>query len=189
MPGLEGLPAGPAGSLGNCPVLPSRCVPADALAETCSAATESAACCGPSGGHVLCSVPKEGTTCEDQQFEDEELTGVDPASIFGRFITIGESMNFADATQYCATHYAGLASIHSPSEQAHAKASCDFYAGAEGAPVGCWIGFTSHGRHCHSTLSMTVIHCHSLGIYILILLPLLSFSVKMTVSPVARLHG
>ena len=34
----------------------------------------------------------------------------------------------------------------------------------------------------HSTLSLTAIHCHSLGIYRLILL---SFSVKMTVSSVA----
>ena len=46
----------------------------------------------------------------------------------------------------------------------------------------------SPGRHCHSTLSLTVIGCHSLGIYILVvvLLSLLSFSVKMTVLPWAR---
>jgi hypothetical protein len=36
---------------------------------------------------------------------------------------------------------------------------------------------------CHSTLSLTVIACHSLGIYIPILLSLLSFSVKITASP------
>jgi hypothetical protein len=47
----------------------------------------------------------------------------------------------------------------------------------------------SPGRHCHSTLSLAVIDCHSLGIYILILLPLLSFlpKSKMTVSPLAIL--
>jgi hypothetical protein len=41
----------------------------------------------------------------------------------------------------------------------------------------------SHGRHCHSTLSLTVSDCQSSGIYILILL---SFSAKITVSPVAN---
>ena len=38
------------------------------------------------------------------------------------------------------------------------------------------------GRHCHSTRSLSVIDCHSLGIYTVILLPLLSFFVEMTVS-------
>ena len=48
----------------------------------------------------------------------------------------------------------------------------------------------SQGRHCHSTLSVTVIDCHSLGIYTVILHPLLLFSVKMTVCrPVARHDG
>jgi hypothetical protein len=42
------------------------------------------------------------------------------------------------------------------------------------------------GRHCHSTLS--VVGCHSLGICTVILLSLLSFSVKMTVSPWATRH-
>jgi hypothetical protein len=41
----------------------------------------------------------------------------------------------------------------------------------------------SHGRHCHSTLSLTVIGYHSLGIYILILL---SLAVEMTVPPMAK---
>jgi hypothetical protein len=41
----------------------------------------------------------------------------------------------------------------------------------------------SHGQHCHSTLPLTTIGCHSLGIYPVILLSLLSFSAKMTVSP------
>ena len=49
----------------------------------------------------------------------------------------------------------------------------------------------SPGRHCHPTLSLTVIDCHYLGIYTLMLLALLallallslSISAKMTVSP------
>jgi hypothetical protein len=41
------------------------------------------------------------------------------------------------------------------------------------------------GRHCHSTLPLTVIHCHCLGVYTVILLPLLSLSVEITVSPLA----
>ena len=36
-------------------------------------------------------------------------------------------------------------------------------------------GEASRGRHCHSTLSLTVVGCHSLGIHILVLLSLLSF--------------
>ena len=45
-----------------------------------------------------------------------------------------------------------------------------------------------YGRHCHSTLSLAAIACRSLrvGIYMIILLPLLSFSIKMTASPLAR---
>ena len=42
---------------------------------------------------------------------------------------------------------------------------------------------TSHGWHGHSTLPLSVIDCHSLGIYTLIVLSLLPFSVKMTMSP------
>ena len=41
-------------------------------------------------------------------------------------------------------------------------------------------------RHCHSTLSLAATDSHSLAIYMLILLSLLSYSVKMTVSPMAR---
>ena len=47
-------------------------------------------------------------------------------------------------------------------------------------------GAASRGRHCHSTLSLNAIVCHSLGICTLILLSLLSFSVKMTASPSAK---
>jgi hypothetical protein len=36
-------------------------------------------------------------------------------------------------------------------------------------------GDASPGRHCRSTLSLTVIGCHSFRIHTLILLPLLSF--------------
>jgi hypothetical protein len=43
----------------------------------------------------------------------------------------------------------------------------------------------SPGRHCHFTLSLTVIGCHSLAVYTVILLSLLSTSVKMTDSPMA----
>jgi hypothetical protein len=50
------------------------------------------------------------------------------------------------------------------------------------------IGFeqslqASPGRHCHSTLASAGIGGHSLVVYTLILLPLLSFSVRVTVSP------
>ena len=50
-------------------------------------------------------------------------------------------------------------------------------------------GKISPGRHCHSTLSSAVVGCHSLGIYIVVLLPLLSLSVKMTASPRANGAG
>jgi hypothetical protein len=43
----------------------------------------------------------------------------------------------------------------------------------------------SHGRHCHYTLSLANIDCYFLGIYTVFLLSLLSFSVKLTVSPLA----
>jgi hypothetical protein len=48
-------------------------------------------------------------------------------------------------------------------------------------------GLLGHGRHCHSTQSLAGIGCHSLGVYLLTLLSLLSFSVEMIVSPMARL--
>jgi hypothetical protein len=44
------------------------------------------------------------------------------------------------------------------------------------------------GRRCHSTLPLTVVGCHwlsFLGIYTVILLSLLSFSVEMKISPAA----
>jgi hypothetical protein len=41
---------------------------------------------------------------------------------------------------------------------------------------GGFNGFTSPGRHCHSTLPLTVIDRHPLKLYTLILLPLLPFS-------------
>jgi hypothetical protein len=47
-------------------------------------------------------------------------------------------------------------------------------------------GKRSPGRHCHSTLALAGIDLHSLGIYTVISLALLSFSVKMTVSSWAR---
>ena len=49
------------------------------------------------------------------------------------------------------------------------------------------VALPSPGRHCHSMLSLTVVDCHSLAIYTLLLLSLLSFAVKMTVSPRASL--
>jgi hypothetical protein len=47
-------------------------------------------------------------------------------------------------------------------------------------------GERSPGPYCHSTLALAVIRCQSLRIYVVVLLPMLSFSVKMTASPVAR---
>jgi hypothetical protein len=44
----------------------------------------------------------------------------------------------------------------------------------------------ARGDTCHSTLSLAVIDCHSLGIYAVVLLSLRSFSVEMTASPRAR---
>jgi hypothetical protein len=52
------------------------------------------------------------------------------------------------------------------------------------AAAGAAGGACSHGRHCHSTPSLTVIGCHSSVIYVLILLPVLSVSVEMAVLPV-----
>ena len=43
----------------------------------------------------------------------------------------------------------------------------------------------SHGRHCQHCHCYTVIGCHSLAVYTVVLLLLLSFSVKITVSPMA----
>ena len=49
-------------------------------------------------------------------------------------------------------------------------------------------GATNQGRHCHSTRSLAAIDCHSFGVYTVTLLVLLSFSVRMTVSPRARVR-
>jgi hypothetical protein len=54
-----------------------------------------------------------------------------------------------------------------------------------GNVLSAW-GELSCGRHCHSTLSLTVIACHSLGIYPVSLLSWQSFSAEMKVSPTAR---
>jgi hypothetical protein len=50
-------------------------------------------------------------------------------------------------------------------------------------------GTASHGRVCRSILPLAGIDRHSLGIYIVVLLPLLSVSAAMTVSPRATRHG
>jgi hypothetical protein len=52
-----------------------------------------------------------------------------------------------------------------------------------GTPAGPRPVWRSPWRHCHSTRSLTAIDCHSLGIYTVVLLPLLPFSVEMKVSP------
>ena len=101
----------------------------------CSMDTVSAGCCGASGDHIVCHVRLEDGSC-DESHED-------PATAEGRFIAIPETMNIADATAYCAEHYHGIASIHSPDEQAHAVSACMKYADSSGESAwGCWIGFT-----------------------------------------------
>jgi len=101
----------------------------------CSMDTVSAGCCGASGDHIVCHVRLEDGSC-DESHED-------PATAEGRFIAIPETMNIADATAYCAEHYHGIASIHSPDEQAHAVSACMKYADSSGDSAwGCWIGFT-----------------------------------------------
>ena len=50
-------------------------------------------------------------------------------------------------------------------------------------------GTASRGRHCRSTLPLAGIDCHSLGIYTVVLVPLLSVSATMTVSSRATRHG
>lgn len=119
-----------------------------APAAECSMDTESAACCGQSGYHIQCGTPAEGTACGDGQWSDE-AGQVDPDTIVGRFVAIPQSMDIASAIAYCSEHFAGIASIHSPSEQGHAQAACTKYADGSQtpndqgitAPYGCWIGF------------------------------------------------
>ena len=84
--------------------------------ESCSMDTDSAACCGPSGGRTICHERLEDGTC-DTNTED-------PGSIAGRFVALAETMSFEEARAYCDEHYQGLASIHSPLEQRHARAAC-----------------------------------------------------------------
>jgi hypothetical protein len=110
--------------------------------------TESAACCGQSGYHVICGTPAEGTSCGDGQWADPEGQ-VDPESIVGRFVAIPEAMTIQDSVAYCAEHFSGIASIHSNLEQRHAVTACEKFADGSGtpdpstgvvAPSGCWIG-------------------------------------------------
>jgi hypothetical protein len=99
--------------------------------------TESAGCCGASGSHILCHPRKEDGACDEQE---------DATTIFGRFIAVGQSMNYPDAVAYCQQHYVGIASIHSPAELSHAEAACYQFAdpGGDGVTVapGCWIGLS-----------------------------------------------
>ena len=121
----------------------SECLQCDGqLDSTCSADTESAGCCGNSGGNTLCHPKLEDGTCGSDGFGDHTE---DASTIVGRFIAVGEQMEWEAANDYCNQNYAGLASIHSPTEQDHARAACRAYAdasGDEGAVTGCWIGLT-----------------------------------------------
>ena len=121
----------------------SECLQCDGqLDSSCSADTESAGCCGASGGHTLCHPKLADGTCGPDGFGDHTE---DASTIVGRFIAVGEQMEWQAALDYCNTHYAGLASIHSPTEQDHARTACRAYAdpsGDPGAVTGCWIGFT-----------------------------------------------
>jgi hypothetical protein len=128
-----------------------KCSDSDVPA-TCSSTEISAACCGNSGGHTMCQIPKEGTTCDDHDFVDEAVAGVDQATAVGRFIAIGQAMNYPDAKAFCEEHFFGMASIHSPSENFNAMEACATYAGSKDFPlnagsetqdtdpVACWIG-------------------------------------------------
>ena len=107
--------------------------------ESCSMDTDSAACCGPSGGRTICHERLEDGTC-DTNTED-------PGSIAGRFVALAETMSFEEARAYCDEHYQGLASIHSPLEQRHARAACAHFTDPSGDPgtiQACWIGLTDN---------------------------------------------
>ena len=119
------------------------------LPSECSMDTESAACCGQSGYHVICGTPAEGTVCGDGQWADP-MGQVDPETIVGRFVAVPEAMSIQDSVAYCSAHFAGIASIHSHMEQTHAVTACEKFADGAGAvdeatgvaiPSGCWIGF------------------------------------------------
>jgi hypothetical protein len=120
-----------------------------AVDASCSMDTESAGCCGASGGHVICHPLLADGSCDTTQ--------EDAATAVGRFIAVPETMNQADARAYCQQHYTDLASIHSPAEQSHAAAACMQYAAPTyptddpetpnvdeslNSAFGCWIGFT-----------------------------------------------
>jgi len=102
----------------------------------CSMDTASAGCCGNSGGHVLCRPQLEDGTCGENGMG---ASNEDSTSIVGRFIAVGEAMSQPDAVAHCNTHYAGIASIHTRSEQNHARTACSQY--ADDSITGCWIGF------------------------------------------------
>ena len=125
----------------------SECLQCDGnLDSSCSMDTESAGCCGNSGGHTLCHPQLEDGTCGANGFGQ---SNEDATSIVGRFIAIGESMDQPSAVAYCEEHYAGIASIHSPAEQSHAATACRQYAdpsGDEGTTMGCWIGLHDEQR-------------------------------------------
>ena len=119
-----------------------------ALAATCSMDTESAACCGQSGLHLQCGTPADGHVCGDGVWADP-MGQVDSSTIVGRFVAVPQAMNIQDSVAYCAVHFAGIASIHGPAEQAHAVRACRKFADGAGGtdpttgvsiPSGCWIG-------------------------------------------------
>ena len=118
------------------------------LPAECSMDTVSAACCGQSGYHLQCGTPAEGHVCGDGVWADP-MGQVDPETIVGRFVAVPEAMSIQDSVAYCQEHFAGIASIHGPGEQAHAVAACRRFADGSGtpdettgvvAPSGCWIG-------------------------------------------------
>ena len=121
----------------------TECLQCDGqLDVACSMDTESAGCCGASGGHTLCHPKLADGTCGADGFGD---SNEDATTIVGRFMAVGTQMSYPEALAYCTTNYAGLASIHSPTEQDHASAACRAYAdgsGDTGKVAGCWIGFT-----------------------------------------------
>ena len=118
----------------------SECLQCDGtLYASCSMDTESAGCCGNSGGHTLCHPKLEDGTCGADGFG---VANEDATTIIGRFIAVGEAMDQPAAVAYCAQHYAGIASIHSSAEQAQAATACRQYAdpsGDEGTTMGCWM--------------------------------------------------
>ena len=78
--------------------------------------------------------------------------------------------------------------LSSAEAEAEAGAEADAEAEAEAVLAEGATAADSPGRHSHSTPSSTVVDCPSLGVDTLILLPLLSFSVEMAVSPLATMR-